>query len=87
VNHASYGYAGFFDAVKIEEDDLDRMISYDNDLLDDVENIVSEVQSFKSDVMSQKYDNAKDRVQALTDTVENFEDAFDKRQEVIQGVM
>jgi ABC-type transporter Mla subunit MlaD len=87
VNHASYGYAGFFDAVKIEEDDLDRMISYDNDLLDDVESIVSEVQSFKSDVMSQKYDNAKDRVQALTDTVENFEDAFDKRQEVIQGVM
>ena len=87
VNHASYGYAGFFDAVKIEEDDLDRMISFDNDLFDDVENIASEVQSFKSEVMSSKYGGARDHVQTLTDTVESFEDEFDKRQEVIQGAM
>ena len=27
VNHASYGYSGFFDIVKIKEENLDRMIS------------------------------------------------------------
>ncbi len=86
VNHASYGYAGFFDVVKVEEEDLDRMISFDNDLLDDTENIVSEVQSFKSEIISQKYDGAKERVQNLVNTVESFEEAFDKRQEVILGV-
>jgi len=29
VNHASYGYAGFFDAIKIKEEHLDRMMDYD----------------------------------------------------------
>ena len=37
VNHASYGYSGFFDAVKVKEDSLDRMIEFDNKLLDGVE--------------------------------------------------
>ena len=36
VNHASYGYAGFYDIVKIKEENLDRMIAFDNQLLDGV---------------------------------------------------
>ena len=36
VNHASYGYAGFYDVVKIKEENLDRMITFDNQLLDEV---------------------------------------------------
>src|SRR4030066_2187955 len=35
VNHASYGYSGFFDIVKIKEEHLDRMIIFDNQLLDE----------------------------------------------------
>jgi hypothetical protein len=34
VNHASYGYSGFFDIVKIKEENLDSMIAFDNQLLD-----------------------------------------------------
>ena len=30
VNHASYGYSGFFDVVKVKEENLDRMIDFDN---------------------------------------------------------
>jgi ABC-type transporter Mla subunit MlaD len=86
VNHASYGYAGFFDVVKVKEEALDRMIDFDNQLIDDVDNIVSEVNAFKGEVMKQNFDKAKERVQDLTDTVEAFEEAFDKRQEVILGV-
>ena len=36
VNHASYGYSGFFDSIKIEESDLDRMLAYDTQLMDSV---------------------------------------------------
>lgn len=86
VHHASYGYTGFFDVVKVEEEALDRMIDFDNQLVDDVDNIVSEISSFKSDVMQQKFDRLKERVQNLSDTLEAFEEAFDKRQEVILGV-
>lgn len=86
VNHASYGYAGFFDAVKIEEEALDRMIDFDNQLVDDVDGIASEVATFKSEVTKQKFDKAKERIQNLAGTLETFEEAFDKRGEVILGV-
>jgi hypothetical protein len=85
VNHASYGYSGFFDVVKVEEDSLDRMIDFDNQLFDDVDAIVNEVSAFKTEITKQKYDKAKERVQNLADTLDAFEEAFDKRKEVILG--
>ena len=36
VNHAPYGYSGFFDAVKVKEENLDNMIAFDNKLLDGI---------------------------------------------------
>jgi hypothetical protein len=87
VNHASYGYAGFFDVIKVKEEALDRMINFDSEMIDEADNIVSEVGAFKAEAMKQMYDKAKNRVQNLSDTLQAFEDAFDKRQEVILGAM
>lgn len=86
VNHASYGYAGFFNVVKVEEGSLDRMIDFDNQLVDDVEKIVSEVEAFKAEVMKQGVKKAGERIQHLVETLEAFEETFDKRGEVILGV-
>jgi uncharacterized protein CbrC (UPF0167 family) len=86
VNHASYGYTGFFDVVKVEEESLDRMIDFDSNLIDDVDKIIEEVATFKGEVAQQDLKNARDRVQHLGETLEAFEEAFDKRQEVILGV-
>jgi len=86
VNHASYGYAGFFNIVKIKEENLDRMIDFDNQLVDDVEKIVNEVDTFKSEVMKQEVKKVRDRIQHLSETLGAFEEAFDKREEVILGV-
>jgi hypothetical protein len=86
VNHASYGYTGFFDVVKVQEESLDRMIDFDNQLFDGVDKIVEEASAFKSEVAKQKFDKAKERVQSLVGTLEAFEEAFDKREEVILGV-
>ena len=86
VNHASYGYAGFFNIVKVKEENLDRMIDFDNQLVDEVDKIVTEVDAFKSEVMKQEVKKAKDRIQHLTGTLEAFEETFDKRGEVILGV-
>jgi hypothetical protein len=85
VNHASYGYSGFFDVVKIQEEALDRMTDFDNQLTDQVNSIASEVDAFRSEVSKQKFDKAKDRVQNLTDTLETFDETLDKREEVIMG--
>ena len=86
IDHASYGYAGFFNIIKVEEGNLDRMIDFDNQLIDGVEKIVSEVDAFKAEVMKQEIKKAKERVQHLGETLEALEDTFDKRGEVILGV-
>jgi hypothetical protein len=86
VNHASYGYAGFFDAIKIKEEHLDRMMDYDNQLLDDVDGFIADVDAFKTDVNKGEASSAKTRIQSVVDKLDAFEEAFDKRNEVIMGV-
>ena len=86
VNHASYGYSGFYDIVKIKEENLDRMISFDNQLLDSVNVLTDSIDALKTQLLAGDYSNLKDKVQGLTDKLEMLEDTFDKRQEVILGV-
>jgi hypothetical protein len=86
VNHASYGYSGFFDAIKIREENLDRMIDFDNQLLDGINALVTEIDAFKAELASGVTTNLKTRVQNVTDKLESFEDTFNKREEVILGV-
>ena len=85
VNHASYGYSGFFDAVKVKEDSLDRMIDFDNKLMDGVNALATEIDAFKADLASGNTSNLKTRVQNVTDKLESLEDTFDQRNEVIMG--
>jgi len=86
VNHASYGYSGFFDAVKVKEENLDRMIDFDNQLIDGINALAAEVDAFKAELASGEYGNLKDRLKTVTEKLEAFEDTFDKREEVILGV-
>jgi hypothetical protein len=87
VNHASYGYSGFFDIIKIKENNLDRMIEYDNKLVEEVESLMGDIDVFKTEVTKGETKNAKESIQNLVDKLEAFEEAFDKRQEVIIGVI
>ena len=86
VNHASYGYSGFFDAVKVKEENLDRMIDFDNQLMNEINALATEVDGFKADLASGVTTNLKTRVQNVTDKLESLEETFDRRNEVILGV-
>ena len=86
VNHASYGYAGFYDIVKIKEENLDRMITFDNQLLDEVNALTSSIEELKAQLLSNNFSNLKDKIQAIADKFELLEDTFDKREQVIMGV-
>ena|SRR5271157_3352936 len=85
VNHASYGYSGFFDVVKVQEAALDRMISFDSKLVDRVSEIAAEVDAFKAEVLKQQFDNASDHTQKLAELLDAFDETFDGREEVIKG--
>ena len=86
VNHASYGYSGFYDVVKVKEESLDRMMDFDNQLIDGVNGLVADVDAFKTELASGEYKNTKERIQNLTDKLEAFEENFDTRDEITRGV-
>jgi hypothetical protein len=87
VNHASYGYAGFYDIVKIKEENLDRMITFDNQLLDEVNALTASIEELKIQLLSNNFANLKDKIQTIVDKYELLEDTFDKREQVMLGVI
>jgi hypothetical protein len=86
INHAPYGYAGFFNAVKIKEDDLENMIDFDMKLLDSAKGVEDNVKKFKADVMGGKLENVQGHLGNLLGLIEGLESTFDERKEVIMGV-
>jgi hypothetical protein len=86
VNHASYGYAGFYDIVKVKEENLDRMLTFDGQLLDEVNALTASIEELKTQLLSNNFANLKDKIQTVTDKFELLEDTFDKREQVILGV-
>ncbi len=86
VDHASYGYRGFFDAIKIEEQELDRMIDFDTQLVDDAKDLAEQVKKIKSQVEGENFDTLDADLRELRRTVNDFDRAFDRRKEVIEGV-
>ena len=86
VNHASYGYTGLFDAVKVKEDSLDRMIQFDSNLIEEITAVSSEVTALKTELAAGETKNLRTRVQTVTDKLEALEATFDSRDEVIKGV-
>ena len=85
VNHASYGYTGFYDIVKVKEDSLDKMIDFDNQLVDGINSLAAGIDAFKTELAGGETKNMKDRLQSITGLLDGFEDTFDKRDEVIKG--
>jgi hypothetical protein len=87
INHAPYGYSGFFDIIKVKEVSLDRMLSFDNQLIDYVDALSTAVDDFKAQLVADDYSDLRSKVQVVTDKLEALEDVFDKRKEVLMGVM
>jgi hypothetical protein len=85
VNHSEYGYAGFFDAVKVRETDLDRMMNYDVQLLQMSDSVVNAINAFDSSVENSNFQDAKMKVKDALKAVDAFENAYNGRKQVIMG--
>ena len=86
VNHASYGYSGFFDSIKIEEPELDRMLAYDTQLMDAARKFCDSAASFRNDLSQSKLENARNAQLQLDAALTDLELVFDQRKTVIEGV-
>jgi len=86
INHASYGYAGFFNVLKVQEGKLDKMIAFDSGLIDHVKEALDEATAFKGEVMKHEFEKVRAHIQKLSDSLETLEETFDEREEIILEV-
>ncbi|MEW6717156.1 MAG: hypothetical protein AB1345_06625 [Chloroflexota bacterium] len=80
VRTASYGYSGFFDAVKINEEELKRLYEYDLALLD----LVDEVRRAIDHVIaSMGGEGLPASIRNLVNITRRCVDTFNRREEVL----
>jgi hypothetical protein len=86
VNHASYGYTGFFDSIRIEEPDLDRILGFDTQLMDLAKKFSELTTSFRTDLTRNRLDDARNMQLQLDGSIGSLELTFDQRKSIIEGV-
>lgn len=84
VKDAPQGYSGFFNATKVDEQDLARIYDFDAQMLTYAETIEAEVNALQEAVRA---DGAiGEHIRTLDAAVQDANAAFNKRQEVLRGV-
>jgi len=83
VENAAYGYAGFFDAVKIKEDELAKIYEFDASLLDMMDGISSAIDNVEASVGS---DGLPAAISHLVNLTRDLVSTFDSRDDVVKTV-
>jgi len=82
IRRASYGYAGFFDAVKINEDELSKVYTYDLSLFNMADDVGRAVDNIES---SLETDGLPAAIRNLKTLSQQCLDAYNLRQETMIG--
>lgn len=77
IQHAGYGYAGIFDAVKIDEAALDRLYQYDLSL----QEYLGKVDEAAAGMVSADAETRTDAIAALADVLDELDRMVDHRNE------
>lgn len=78
---ASYGYAGLFDALKVDEDVLDKLYEFDQGMLGGVD-LLSALLDELTDLVNNGHPT-RDAANKLIGELERLHHSFDERQNVI----
>jgi hypothetical protein len=82
VRTASYGYAGFFDAVKVNEADLAKLYQFDASLLDRATQLAAAIDNIAA---SAGTDGLPAAIRNVVTLAQDGLDAFQSRSEIILG--
>ena len=83
IRHAVYGYTGFFDAIRVDENKLERLYDYDQALLDGIDDIRQTLEELASAVES---DKIKNLIAALNNQAQEMVKRADRRKEEITRI-
>ncbi len=86
IEHADYGYAGFFDAVKVREEELDELLKYDHSLISKAEDTMKTSQDARDAAQTPDYDKTAIILQDLRKKLLDLEADYLNRKSVIMSV-
>jgi len=86
VKTAAQGYAGFFDAVKFKEDELDVLYEFDESMLVKVDEIAEAIDNLQTALDSGDASAIAPSVRRYVKTVTDVSTLFDKRKDTIVGL-
>lgn len=84
IRDAPQGYAGFFDAVKVKEDDLARVYAFDESMLAYSEQIAADISAIEKAVDMDG--DISGSIRSLDDSLREANATFNSRNEVLFGV-
>ena len=82
VRTAAYGYSGLFDAVKVKEDELDRVYEFDSALVGYADRIENAISNARAGVEGE---DARALILMVRDLAREANTTFDERQDVLRG--
>jgi len=82
IKNASYGYSGFFDAVKINENELEKIYTFDSAFFMLADQISSGLDNVEAAVAG---DGLKAAIRAVNDLARQAGETYDRRYETITG--
>jgi hypothetical protein len=80
IKSAAYGYAPFFDAVRIHSEELERIYQFDAALLEGVENVARAIDNVEASIDSEGLPAA---IRHVTTASQEIVDTYNRREEVI----
>ncbi len=83
VKTASYGYAPLWGIVRVKEDDLDRLVAFDQDLYGQLAPLDAAIGQLEQAV--QGNEGIKEALRNIGDLVAGLNETFNRRAEVIQN--
>lgn len=85
IERAVAGYAGVFDAIKVKEDKLDKILEYDLQLIERSEELKKNAEKLVS--MKVGEDDWRSLLEKLISSVEELDSLVDSRSEILRGIM
>ena len=82
IKNASYGYSGFFDAVKINEKELAQIYAFDNAFFELADQISSGMDNIEAAIAG---DGLKAAIRAVNTLARQVGETYDRRYQVITG--
>jgi len=81
VKTAAYGYAGFFDAVKIKEEELEKVYQYDLTLMEMADEVASAIDNLEASIGT---DGFPASIRNVNQKAQDCLDAFNQRSELFK---